>query len=171
MFVCVCACSLYVNFGLHCSVTAAKQMCLIHFKAVIQYEVGSNRPTSLTQLTLSGVIHTSVLGYVTVQECPCANICFKPMKHSCMSKGAAMRSGLFHSGSELPKHFPDKVHSLYFPFANWRVTCRQLQPQQWREVSIQQCHALNHTLHELLKDIYQNRLKSVHTCSVHQPKL
>ncbi len=91
MFVCVCACSLYVHFGLHCSVTAAVTV-TIHFKAVIQYEVGSNRPTSLTQLTLSGVIDTSVLGYVTVQECHCANICFKPMKHTCMSKGAAMRS-------------------------------------------------------------------------------
>lgn len=76
-FMYVCACLLYFNFGLYCSVTAAKQMCLIHFKAIIQYEVGSNRPTSPTQLTLSGVIHASVLGCVTVQECLCNNSCFQ----------------------------------------------------------------------------------------------
>ncbi len=94
MFVCVCvlACYMFILVSIAQLQLQNKCVCLIHFKAVIQYEVGSNRPTSLTQLTLSGVIHTSVLGYVTVQECHCANICFKPMKHSCMSKGAAMRS-------------------------------------------------------------------------------
>lgn len=66
----------YIHFGLYCSVTAAKQMCLIHLKVTIQIEVGSDGPTSVTQLTLSGVIHASVLGCVTVQECPCANSCF-----------------------------------------------------------------------------------------------